>query len=149
MRLLADYTNCRSWEVLRVPRQLFVRLEEVNQLEGLGEDVSCYQDQSLQRICGFFECHSGGGGWGHDCVGVYGEPSSTSYKCGRQCLPRCCSVLLSKLRTRPGRVIMNARSGRVSKTCSSSKFRIAHCREYKERLELNVRMWYTIVLPDL
>ena len=39
-----------------------------------------------------------------------------------------------------GRVVMNARSGRVSKTCSSSKFRIAHCREYKERLELNVRM---------
>ena len=70
------------------------------------------------------------------------KSSSPFRKYGGKYPPRCCSVLLSERpRSRPRADLTNARSGRVSKTCSSSKFRIAHCREYKERLELNVRMY--------
>ena len=46
-RLWADYTDCRPWKVLGVPRQLGVRLEEINELESLREDVPCDQDQPV------------------------------------------------------------------------------------------------------
>ena len=48
MRQLADYTDCGSRKVVRVPRQLFIRLEEVDELESLRKDVPCYQDQPVQ-----------------------------------------------------------------------------------------------------
>jgi len=74
----ADYTDCRSWKVLGVPGHQVVRLEEIDELDGLRKDVSRHQDQPVQGVCRLFECHWSGGSWGHGSAGVGGERSAHS-----------------------------------------------------------------------
>lgn len=88
--------------MLGIPGQLFVRLEQFNELDGLREDVSCHQDQPLQGICGFFERHSRGGGLGHGGVSVGDEVFAYTSPLRRAAArPRCCNVLSLELKYVP------------------------------------------------